>query len=243
MEQVEDLEAAFPQYNIIRAPISITSRERAFHAIFYNPQKFSLVSNGSFSEINRARRNANWTKLIEIKTGTMLFVINGHFLVPAEPQVRLDAAIQYATQIALLNTENAPIIMLGDLNDNLSSQPVQYLTSEVNAFPDLEYAAGFRQLFTPSQWKRNSSFGDQDVPITDSIDFILTSEDLRFSGAEKVSRAGFLNNEFYYHSDHAAVLERVCFGSPAHLLVPLYFQLLLDEQQVNTEMENDTVLE
>jgi len=229
VDQVNDLQAEFPNYQIVKAPISIPSRENAYHSIFFNPSKFELLDNGSFAEMNRARRNANWAKLKEIRTGVQVFVINGHFLVPDPPQTRLNSAVQYANQIALLNTENAPIIMLGDLNEDLSSLPVQYLTSDIGTFPELEYPTGFRKLFTPTEWRRNSSFGDQTVPITNTIDFILTSEELAFSNPQQVSRAGFIGNDFFFGSDHNAVTERICFGSISHYLPILYYQLLLND--------------
>ncbi len=238
--QAQDLEARFPDYLVVKAPISIRSGENAYHSIFFNPTKFELIENGSFTENNRARRNANWAKLKETRSGVQIFVINGHFLVPDPIQVRIDAAVRYATEIALLNTENAPIIMLGDLNANLTSVPVQYLTSDLGTFPSLDYSDNFRKLFTPAEWRRNTSFGDQSIPIDDSIDFILTSEELSFSNAQQISRAGFIGDDFFFGSDHNAATQRVCFGSAAPLLTPLIQFILNSEIGLNNETENDS---
>ena len=130
--------------------------------------------------------------------------------------------------------------MLGDLNANLTSVPVQYLTSDIGTFPELGYPAGFKKLLTPTEWRRNTSFGDQSVPITDSIDFVLTSEELTFSNQQQVARSGFIGDDFFFGSDHNAVTERVCFGSIAHQLPILYYQLLFNDQTTSVRTETDT---
>ena len=130
--------------------------------------------------------------------------------------------------------------MLGDLNANLTSIPVQYLTSDLGTFPELDYPTEFRKLFTPTEWRRNSSFGDQSIPIEDSIDFILTSEELSYSNPQQISRAGFFDDDFFFGSDHNAVTQRICFGSAAPLLTPLIQFILNDETTLKDEMENDS---
>jgi len=118
-EQRDDIADSLSEYS----KVDTTIGNFAHISIFYKKSVFSLVDSGQFRVNNNNGRKGTWAKLQENKTGTIVFVTNGHFLAGSHtnlPQRRIDAAVDFATKIALYNTENSPIVMLGDLNGRFS---------------------------------------------------------------------------------------------------------------------------
>ena len=147
--------------------------------IFYNTQKFNLIKQSTFwlSETpytisigwDAALERICTVALLEnIHTKQRLWIFNTHFDHQGE-MARKNSAPLIIAKINKLNQDKYPIILMGDLNLEPESEPIQYLSKQLN---DSKYAStvvtfGNEGTFNGFNFKE---------PVIKRIDYIFTSK-------------------------------------------------------------------
>lgn len=144
MEQVADLEHAFPQYSRVGVGRDDGKEAGEFSPLFYDSGKFRLISSGVFwlsqtPQIAGSRgwdaacnRLVTWIKLSEKKSGFSYLVFCTHFDHMGELARRNSAQLLIHSVDSL--SVDLPAIVMGDFNANLESEPYKLITEKANAF-------------------------------------------------------------------------------------------------------------
>ena len=202
-----------------------TLGNESYKAILYKKSKITLLTSGNFLTVAGLPRRTTWAKFQDNLTGLVFFMFNVHWNSIASSDdwlpTRLASAYSMQLQISNLNPEGLPVVLTGDLNAIITDPSILYLTSDKDTFPDLSYPDGFLKLNTPYEWEVQL---DDQTPYTqtNTVDYILTSEDLTFNSAKK--RQKRVNG--LIASDHFALFENVVF--PNNGYVPSFLVPVID---------------
>jgi endonuclease/exonuclease/phosphatase family metal-dependent hydrolase len=202
--QVDFLDSAL-NYRHIGAGRDDGERKGEFSAIYYNDKKFRLIRYSSFwlsetpDKVSKGWdaaciRICSYGLFMNITTNKYLWVFNTHFDHIGD-SARTNSAKLIINKIAVLNTDNFPVVLTGDFNLTPDSYPIKYLS----AFFTDSRLSGARVLFGPDGTFNDFEFNK---PVNQRIDYVFVSKK-----GLKVEKYAVLNHSFdcKYPSDHFPV--------------------------------------
>lgn len=207
-EQMDDLVAAFPDFDHVGVGRDDGKRAGEHMSIFYSKKRFTKLDDGMFwlSETPdkpglgwdaACNRTCTWIKLKDNITGKKFFVLDTH-LDHRGSKARQEGVRLILERMAQINRENLPLIFTGDFNLEKSAAPVQSILKVLDDARDksLTKPYGPDGTFTGFPVKAN---------LTETIDFIFINNKV------KVLRHGVLTDSFnlFHPSDHLPVLAEV----------------------------------
>lgn len=204
VSQLKHFEAQMPDYKYIGVGRDDGKEAGEFSAIFYDLRKVDILDQGTFwlSESPEKvsvgwdaamERVCTYGKFKEKESGKAFWVFNTHFDHVGQKARENSAKLIY-DKISEINSENLPVILMGDLNLEPDAPGIQYLSEKLN---DTKTVAGLD--FGPEGTFNAYNFGK---PVTRRIDYIFTSDDI------KVLKYAVLSDnwDLKYPSDHLPIL-------------------------------------
>jgi endonuclease/exonuclease/phosphatase family metal-dependent hydrolase len=204
-EQMDDLEAAFPEFSYEGVGRDDGKRQGEFSAVFYNKNRFKKLRGGTFwlSETPgecsfgwdaACRRICSWVQLSDHKSGLTLYIFNTHFDHRGE-EARRESARLILDKIEQIAGGNSSVVLCGDFNLPPLSGPIlliqerlydAFKVSELDPYGSVATFHGF----------------SYDDPPRERIDYVFVSKDV------KVLRYGGLTDsrDRSFFSDHLPVL-------------------------------------
>ncbi len=203
--QVKYLDSCFTNYNYVGVGRDDGKKKGEYSAIFYNTDKFIVVKQSTFwlSETpdkisvgwDAAMERICTYALFEVKnTKQQFFVFNTHFDHIGE-QARIQSAQLIYKKVKELNTNNAPVLLMGDFNLEPTSEPIQFLSDKLNDSFTHSAQAPFGPIGTFNAFQFEN-------PVSRRIDYIFTN-----NSSIQVIKFGTLNDsrDHKYASDHFPV--------------------------------------
>lgn len=204
--QVQYLDSVFVDYAYLGVGRDDGKAKGEFSALFYNKQKLKVIKEGTFwlSETpdqisvgwDAAMERICTYGLFENKTNKARFwVFNTHFDHIGDV-ARVKSAILILEKIAEFNTNNLPVIVMGDFNLTPETEPIQLLSEVLNDSKQ----ASLAKPFGPSGTFNAFEFSK---PVLDRIDYIFTSKN-----QVEVLKYAVLSDskDCKYPSDHLPVI-------------------------------------
>ena len=201
--QLEDIKKGMPDYAFFGKGRDDGNKKGEFSAIFFNTKKVTLIQENTFwlSETpdvpskgwDAALNRVCTYGMFEIKKGGQrLLVFNTHFDHIGE-KARAESALLILKKASEINTNNLPVIIMGDFNLEDDSQGIQNILEQLN---DSHKIA--KNAFGPKGTFNGFIF---DKPVTRRIDFVFTSNNI------EVLKSGILSDseDCRYPSDHFPV--------------------------------------
>jgi endonuclease/exonuclease/phosphatase family metal-dependent hydrolase len=206
-EQMDDLMAAFPDFDHVGVGRDDGVRKGEHMAVFFRKARFEKIKDGMFwlSETPgkpglgwdaACNRTVTWIKLKDKITKKSFYVFDTHFDHRGRV-AREEAAKLILKSIGEINQEHLPLILTGDLNLTKNTVPVQSILKVLYDAQDKSVMAPYGQAGT------SGGFDVKMMP--NKIDFIFINDKVT------VLRHGVLSDSFglYYPSDHLPVLAEV----------------------------------
>jgi endonuclease/exonuclease/phosphatase family metal-dependent hydrolase len=204
-EQMDDLDAAFPDFTFEGVGRDDGKREGEFSAVFYSNKRFNKLDGGTFwlSETPgecsfgwdaACRRVCSWVKLEVLETGEILHVFNTHFDHRGD-EARRESAQLILNKIQKISGTGGAVVLCGDFNLPPDSKPIELIRSKLqDAFLVTEQAP-YGSVATYHGFT-------YDDPPRERIDYVFVSKAL------KVLRYGGLTDsrDRSFFSDHLPVL-------------------------------------
>jgi endonuclease/exonuclease/phosphatase family metal-dependent hydrolase len=204
-DQMDDLEAAFPDFAYEGIGRDDGKREGEFSAVFFNKLRFEQLDGGSFwlSETPEkcsfgwdaaCRRICSWVKLKEKASEQVIFVFNTHFDHKGE-EARKESARLILQKVEEITAGAGSVVLCGDFNLPPDSAPVGLITEKlVDAF-EVSELPPYGSIATYHGFT-------YDDPPRQRIDYVFVSPDI------KVLRYGALTDsrDRVFFSDHLPVL-------------------------------------
>ncbi|WP_372919198.1 endonuclease/exonuclease/phosphatase family protein [Salegentibacter sp.] len=178
-----------------------------FSAIFYDLEKVDIIDEGTFwlsetpDEVSvgwdaAMERVCTYGKFREKNSDKKFWVFNTHFDHIGE-EAREESARLIYEKISEVNTEDLPVILMGDLNLEPDAPGIQFLAEKMNdskKVADLDF--GPEGTFNAYDFSK---------PVKRRIDYIFTSDDI------KVLKYAVLSDswELKYPSDHLPVFVKL----------------------------------
>jgi endonuclease/exonuclease/phosphatase family metal-dependent hydrolase len=204
-EQMDDLQAAFPDFSYEGIGRDDGKREGEFSAVFYSHARFKKLEGGTFwlSETPDScsfgwdaacRRVCSWVKLEERESGEVFQVFNTHFDHKGS-EARRESARLILKKIDEISGKKGAVVLCGDFNLPPTSKPIGIISASLN------------DAFRVSEQAPYGSVGTYhgftyDDPVRDRIDYVFVSSNV------KVLRYGALcdSKDRAFFSDHLPVL-------------------------------------
>ncbi|KOF03234.1 endonuclease/exonuclease/phosphatase [Roseivirga seohaensis subsp. aquiponti] len=176
--QVTFLEDALPTYNHIGVGRDDGKEAGEYTAIFYKSENLELINQNTFwlSETPE-KPSVGWDAALERictyalfqhkVTNQKFWVFNTHFDHVGDT-ARANSVDLITTEIRKLNMENLPVFLMGDLNLEPDSEPIQKLSSRMNDARHYSTDLVFGPKGTFNGFKHNE-------PVTRRIDYIFTN--------------------------------------------------------------------
>lgn len=175
-----------------------------YSAIFYNRNLYKLINSGTFwlsespekpskSWDAALARICTWAILEQKSSGKKLMVLNTHFDHIGKV-ARTESAKLILKKAAELNTQNLPLVLMGDFNATEVEEPIQLLSA---ALKDVSKEAPVKMLATGTF----NAFKWNETP-TNVIDYIFLNEGFKPLRYGVISQS----NDQRYPSDHFPVL-------------------------------------
>lgn len=204
-EQMDDLDAAFPDFTYEGVGRDDGKRSGEFSAVFYNHTRFKKLDGGTFwlSETPDAcsfgwdaacRRVCSWVKLEDSKSGEIFFVFNTHF--DHRGQVaRRESAQLILDKIEEISGKDGLVVLCGDFNLSPASEPISLIQSKLKDTFLVSEQAPYASVATYHGFT-------YDDPPRERIDYVFVSHKV------KVLRYGGLTDsrDRSFFSDHLPVL-------------------------------------
>lgn len=212
--QLEDIKAGLIDYEFFGVGRDFGDKKGEHTALFYNSKTVKLLDESTFwlSETpdvpskgwDAALNRICTYGLFQIqKTGTQFLVFNTHFDHIGE-EARKESALLILNKIKKVNTNNLPVILMGDFNLESQSEGIQ---SILKIYNDAHLVAD--TAFGPTGTFNGFHF---EKPVTRKIDFIFTSNKI------KVLKSGILSDskDCHYPSDHFPVYAELNLSDSKH---------------------------
>lgn len=209
--QLEAIKDGMPGYEYIGKGREDGEEKGEFSAIFYDTRVLALLSTNTFwlSE-NPNKPSLGWDAsynrvctygMFELKEGGIkFFVFNTHFDHQGE-LARKESARLIADKIAKLNTENLPVILMGDFNLEPDNETIAFLN---NIFHDAHLLAG-EEAFGPIGTYNGFDFNQA---VNRRIDYLfLSKKGIRLQKYAILSDS----KDMRYPSDHFPVFALISF--------------------------------
>lgn len=204
-EQIDDLQAAFPDFTYEGVGRDDGKREGEFSAVFYNHNCFNKLQGSTFwlSETPGecsfgwdavCRRVCTWVKLERTGTGEIFYVFNTHFDHKGM-EARKESAKLILEKIEEIAGQEKAVILCGDFNLPPSSEPIALIKGSL--------LDAFKVSEQPPYGSVATFHGfTYDDPPQQRIDYVFVS------GEVKVLRYGGLTDskDRSFFSDHLPVL-------------------------------------
>ncbi len=202
--QIKYMRDSLPHYNFIGHGRE-GGNNGEYSAIFYNSDKVKVEKDSTFwlSETPE-KKSKGWDAAYErictyglftdLKLSKKFWVFNTHLDHIGEI-ARLNGVKLIQKKILEINTQNYPVLFMGDLNAESGSEPIQYLNSKMT---DSKSVANL--VFGPQGTFNDFKFND---PVTRRIDYIFISK----SSDIIVEKYAVLSDskDLKYPSDHLPV--------------------------------------
>jgi len=206
--QVDYIDAKLSSYNFVGVGRDDGKSKGEYCAIFYKTDKLELLNHGTFwlsdtPEIvskgwdAALERICTYANFRDIGTGSAFWVFNTHFDHKGV-KAREESALLIIKKIKEIDPDGAPVFLMGDFNLNEKSEPISYLSGQLND----SRAVSSQEPFGPFGTFTGFEF---DKPVQDRIDYIFCSPD-----GIQVEKYGVLtdSNDGRYPSDHFPVMIR-----------------------------------
>ncbi len=203
--QMDDLDAAFPQFSYEGVGRDDGKRQGEFSAVFYNQSRFTRLDGGTFwlSETPgecsfgwdaACRRVCSWVKLEDKKTGEPLFVFNTHFDHRGE-KARSESARLILHKIEEISGAGGASVLCGDFNLPPGSEPISLIRTKLQDAFRVSEQPPYASVGTYHGFSYDEKPGER-------IDYVFVSKKW------KVIRYGALTDsrDRSFFSDHLPVL-------------------------------------
>lgn len=203
--QVDYINEELTDYKYVGVGRDDGKRQGEFSAIFFNTRKFKVIKSSTFWLSDTPEKiSVGWDAAMErictyallesLETRQKIWVLNTHFDHVGK-EARKNSATLIYKRLKKLNTDNYPALLMGDLNLEPDSAPIQYLSQNLNDSKMVSTDV----VFGPEGTYNGFKF---DQPITRRIDYIFTSK----TGIEVIKYAVLSDSKnMRYPSDHLAV--------------------------------------
>lgn len=203
--QMKDLDSLLMDYNFVGVGRDDGLNQGEFSAIFYHTKRFKVLKSFTFwlsdtpetvsmgwdAVCNRICTYALFEDMVSQKK---FYVFNTHFD-HVGVEARKNSAILILKKVADINTENYPVVLMGDFNMEESHESIQYIKKYLNDSKEVSIL----KPFGPTGTFNGFNFHE---PVTNRIDYIFV--DSKFS----VNKYAVLSDskDSKYPSDHLPVL-------------------------------------
>jgi len=204
--QIQDIEAALPEYGWIGTGRDDGDKKGEFSPVFYNKKRFKLVDKGQFwlSETPEkpglgwdaaCYRVCTWGKFIQNETGKNFYVFNTHFDHVGDTARANSAKMIKAFIEEKSKTEKLPVILTGDFNLTPETYPISLIKENLYDSREVTEEPPYGPLGTYNAFQHNH-------PLDRRIDYIFVNDKV------KVIKYAVLSDskENRYPSDHLPVL-------------------------------------
>lgn len=204
LEQLQHFETEMGKYKYIGVGRDDGKEAGEFSAIFYKTSQFEVLEEDTFwlsetpQEVSvgwdaAMERVCTYGRLKNKTSGEEFWVFNTHFDHVGE-QAREESAKLIWDKIQEENSENLPVVLMGDLNLEPEAPGIKFFSEKLN---DSKTVADL--VFGPEGTFNAYNFQE---PVTRRIDYIFVSDDV------KVKKYGVLTDskDLKYPSDHLPVL-------------------------------------
>lgn len=201
--QMKDMDSLLADYNFVGVGRDDGKDAGEYSAIFYKKAQFKVLKSSTFWLSQTPEKvSMGWDAvcnrvctyaLFQNKSSKKSFwVFNTHFD-HVGVEARKQSAILILQKIKELNSENHPVILMGDFNMEVTHESIQLITKTLR---DSKKASNI--VFGPEGTFNNFEFNK---PVTRRIDFIFLSNDI------KVNKYAVLSDSHNcrYPSDHLPV--------------------------------------
>lgn len=207
--QMKDIDSALVTYNFVGVGRDDGKNEGEYSAIFYKKDLFEVLESSTFwlSETPEKaslgwdaayHRICTYGLFRNLKTNKVFWVFNTH-LDHVGTQARMKSAKLILNKIKQLNSNNLPVILMGDFNMEDTHESIKYISENLR---DSKLVAD--TVVGPSGTFNNFEFGK---PVTRRIDYVFLSNDFIVNKYTVLSDS----NEGKYPSDHFPVMVDITF--------------------------------
>lgn len=206
-EQMDDLVAAFPEFDHVGVGRDDGKRLGEHMGVFYKKDRFEKLDDGMFWLSQTpdkpgfgwdavCNRTVTWIKLKDKITKKSFYILDTHFD-HRGIKAREESAKMILDRIKTINRENLPLILTGDLNLVKESVPVQSILAQLKDAMDVTQS--------PHYGPTGTSGGFDVKVLPRKIDYIFVNDGVT------VLRHGHLSDSFglFYPSDHLPALAEV----------------------------------
>ncbi|MFD0835293.1 endonuclease/exonuclease/phosphatase family protein [Mariniflexile aquimaris] len=201
--QMKDMDSLLADYNFVGVGRDDGKDAGEYSAIFYKKAQFKVLKSSTFWLSHTPEKvSMGWDAvcnrvctyaLFQNKSSKKTFwVFNTHFD-HVGVEARKQSAILILQKIKELNTENHPVILMGDFNMEETHESIQLITKTLR---DSKKVSNI--VFGPEGTFNNFEFNK---PVTRRIDFIFLSADIKVNKYAVLSDS----NNCRYPSDHFPV--------------------------------------
>jgi endonuclease/exonuclease/phosphatase family metal-dependent hydrolase len=177
--QVTYLDSTLTDYNFLGIGRDDAKTKGEYSAIFYNSRKLKVVDEDTFwlsetpNEISvgwdaSMERICTYALFIDIEKEKQFWVFNTHFDHIGN-KARIHSVELILEKIKELNTQNFPVIVMGDFNLKPTSKPIQTISKILN---DTKLTSSSKP-FGPQGTFNGFNFHE---PVIDRIDYLFTSK-------------------------------------------------------------------
>ena len=204
-DQMDDLQAAFPDFSYEGVGRDDGDREGEFSAVFYSHKRFNKLQGGTFwlSETPgecsfgwdaACRRVCSWVRLEDKASGQQFFVFNTHFD-HRGMEARKQSAALILKKIEKISGGELPVVLCGDFNLPPDSDPIGLIRGKLKDAFEVSQLPPYGSIGTFHGFSYDRSPGKR-------IDYVFVSEDV------EVLRYGALTDsrDRAFFSDHLPVL-------------------------------------
>ena len=205
-EQVLYLDSVFVDFKYIGVGRDDAKTKGEYSAVFYNSKKYKVINHNTFWLSETPNKiSVGWDASMERictyglfenkNTNQQFFVFNTHFDHVGNIAREKSTAL-ILEKILELNTNNLPVILMGDFNLKPDTKPIQLLSKELNDSKKVSKSKPFGPKGTYNGFKFNK-------PVLDRIDYVFTSKK-----NIKVLKSAVLSDskDCKYPSDHLPVV-------------------------------------
>ena len=209
VHQVTYLDSSLSSYRYVGIGRDDGKQKGEYSAIFYDSRLFSLLDQSTFWLSETPERiSVGWDAALErictctlfehTLSGQKIWVFNTHFDHIGE-KARENSARLILERMALMNKDDYPSVLMGDLNLEPETRAIQSIAEQMN---DTKYAAE-KVSFGPDGTFNAFRF---DVPPSRRIDYIFTDP-----GSIRVLKYAVLTDskDGRYYSDHLPVFVEI----------------------------------
>ena len=209
--QIRDIADRMPEYKWFGTGRDDGKEGGEFSPVFYNTQKFALISNGQFwlsptpekpskgwdAALNRI---CTWGKFRSRETGREFFVFNTHFDHIGDTARAKSAILIHEKIDELTKGTSLPVILTGDFNLTPETLPVVLMKRKMADSWDITQQPPYGPVGTFNAFRR-------DHPLDKRIDYIFVND--RVTVHKYAALTDGWDNR--YPSDHLPVIVRLSF--------------------------------